>query len=876
MGHRMEGDVPCSEPKRVKTEHGIAGQQWHLPQHQQQLQDQKQQQGQGSEGATVAHTAGPAAPPDSVQFAAAVPVAAPSGPSQHETIDLTADSDAEDSQGEAAAEGVAAAEAAAPAAAAAASAAAAAAGDSTPGLTLGQLKERYKAFRDGSAVRLGCKGLSCLARLLSGSESDANLEEMQVSALLPHMGMLLQHWQQRFEAWGGQTGDFRSGSSASTPALHPNTGACYVGGMLLLLKQRAVAQQFAGPEQQQQVLQQLETARAQFNACCTAIKEVDRAQTAARTEAAAAAPAASAAVPRRGGRSGPYILQQLCDDLASSRSPEAQQQLQLVTAWVQAITGKSAGPYNSPLAPVWLGRDPKLMLVRDMLQRWEPLKQHILGFNSQTGKITNAAAAPAAQQQLACVASLLQLPQVAAAVEPALLRQVQGKVQGALTALSEVNGCQAARQRPQATAAAAAAAGAGTSGLTLGQLKEQYMECRKKSGEKNGCRAFYCLARLLSGPSTSSSVDEVQVSTLLPHMGVLLQHWQQRVAGGDKAGDVVSGSSASTPALLPSTGACYVRGILRLLEQPVAAQQFSGPEQQQQVLAQLTTALAQFEAAAAAPAAAAAEGTVTARTAAATPGGRPLKAAATPAAVGPLAATTAVQAAAAAAAGRQPTTSPAEMQQLSCTRHAAAVAVAAAVVAAEDKALQLAAAAAAGDPSGSPDAAGTPDVNPTMPHAGAAAATTAAASAAAAAAAVSLQPPPPVAAARVAAAPTAAVAATLPPAAAPAPPAAAAAAAAAGVSTGADTAPAAAAAGSADPPLRAAERYLLQLYRAHLAPGRDQLLRFRQAMRGLGQLQAGHQALVDFWADYEVRGLTCVCVWGGGGGGGRRRAISVM
>jgi hypothetical protein len=64
-----------------------------------------------------------------------------------------------------------------------------------------------------------------------------------------------------------------------------------------------------------------------------------------------------------GGRSGPYRLQQLCDDLTTSPSPEAQQQLQLVEAWVQAIR-KGAGTYCNPLAPTWLGRDAKLMLVQ--------------------------------------------------------------------------------------------------------------------------------------------------------------------------------------------------------------------------------------------------------------------------------------------------------------------------------------------------------------------------------------------------------------------------------------------------------------------------------------------------------------------------------
>jgi hypothetical protein len=41
-------------------------------------------------------------------------------------------------------------------------------------------------------------------------------------------------------------------------------------------------------------------------------------------------------------------------------------------------------------------------------------------------------------------------------------------------------------------------------------------------------------------------------------------------------------------------------------------------------------------------------------------------------------------------------------------------------------------------------------------------------------------------------------------------------------------------------------------------------LRFRQAMRCLIMLAGGHQALVNFWADYEV----CVCGGEGGGLGG--------
>jgi hypothetical protein len=703
--------------------------------------------------------------------------------------------------------------------------AAAAAGAGTSGLTLGQLKRQMS---NSATEKGGCRALSSLARLLSGSDLGDSVDEVQVSALLPHIGVLLQHWQQRVEAWGGQAADARSGSSAGTPGLSPCSGFGYVRGVLLLLNQPIVAQQFAGPEQQQQVLQQLTTVSAEFQA---EKKEFDKkrqiAEAAAEAEAEAAA--AAARVSRMGRRSGPYRLHHLCDDLTTSPSPEAQQQLQLVAAWVQAITGKSAGPYNSPLAPLWLGRDPKLMPVREMLQRWEPLKQHILGI-TQTGKITNAAAAAAAQQQLACIASLLQLPQVAAAAEAALIREVQVKLQAALTALSNFDGFQAARQPPQA---ATAAAGAGTLGLTLGQLKEQYRECHNRSQEWVGCRALSCLARLLSGPSTSNSVDDVQVSTLLPHLGVLLQHWQQRVAGGDAG----SGSSVATPPLSPVTGAAYVRGLLVLLKQRVVAQHFSGSEQQQQqqVLAQLTTVLAQFEEAAAE---AAAGGTATARMAAARPGGRPLRAAATPAAVGLPAADTAATctaveaaAAAAAAAASQATTSPAEPQAL-C---AAAVAAAAVVAAAERPLHHAASAAVAAGPSCDTSVAGMPDVNPTMSQGGAAAA---------AAARLLLQPPSP--AAVVPAAPTAAAL-----------PAAAAAAAAPPSAAAADTdafPPAAAAvAAGADLPLRAAERYLLQLYRAHLAPGREQLLRFRQAMRGLGQLPIGHQALVDFWADYEVK-----------------------
>jgi hypothetical protein len=363
-------------------------QQWHASQ--QQLQEQKQQQKQqqwqqASEGAAAAHAANPDTPSDSVHFAAAVPVVVPSGPSQHDTIDLTADSDdAEDSQGEAAAEAeaqaVAAAEPAAPAAAAAASAAAAA-GAGTSGLTLGQLRKRYKNFGGSTPEKCGCRALSCLARLLCSSDSVDSVEEVQVSALLPHLGMLLQHLQQRLQAWGEQADDVCSGSSVSSPALSPGSAVYYVQGLLFLLQQRVVAKQFAGPEQQQQqALQQLKTVLAEFEA---ARKELFKGhQAAARVRAAAAAAAEAAAAeaavaaaeaaaaaaaaggPHRGGRSGPYRLQQLCDELKSSASPEAQQQLQLVTAWGQAIC-KGAGTYGNRLAPLaWLGRDPKLMLVQ--------------------------------------------------------------------------------------------------------------------------------------------------------------------------------------------------------------------------------------------------------------------------------------------------------------------------------------------------------------------------------------------------------------------------------------------------------------------------------------------------------------------------------
>jgi hypothetical protein len=57
----------------------------------------------------------------------------------------------------------------------------------------------------------------------------------------------------------------------------------------------------------------------------------------------------------------------------------------------------------------------------------------------------------------------------------------------------------------------------------------------------------------------------------------------------------------------------------------------------------------------------------------------------------------------------------------------------------------------------------------------------------------------------------------------------------------------------AEPPLLAAESHLLQLFRAHFPLQRDQLLQFKKAMQGLAQLQAGHKALIDFRADYEVR-----------------------
>ena len=57
----------------------------------------------------------------------------------------------------------------------------------------------------------------------------------------------------------------------------------------------------------------------------------------------------------------------------------------------------------------------------------------------------------------------------------------------------------------------------------------------------------------------------------------------------------------------------------------------------------------------------------------------------------------------------------------------------------------------------------------------------------------------------------------------------------------------------AEPPLRAAECHLLQLFRTHFPQHRGQLLLFKQGMQRSRQLHAGHQALLDFRADYEVR-----------------------
>jgi hypothetical protein len=96
----------------------------------------------------------------------------------------------------------------------------------------------------------------------------------------------------------------------------------------------------------------------------------------------------------------------------------------------------------------------------------------------------------------------------------------------------------------------------------------------------------------------------------------------------------------------------------------------------------------------------------------------------------------------------------------------------------------------------------------------------------------------------------------------------AAAAAAGAVAAAAGTA-AAGTAPPADPPLRAAERQLLQLFRAHLQPAREQLLRFRQAMQQVTQQQAGSDKLVGFWADYEVSwlgGIPCGVGWNRGWG----------
>lgn len=63
-----------------------------------------------------------------------------------------------------------------------------------------------------------------------------------------------------------------------------------------------------------------------------------------------------------------------------------------------------------------------------------------------------------------------------------------------------------------------------------------------------------------------------------------------------------------------------------------------------------------------------------------------------------------------------------------------------------------------------------------------------------------------------------------------------------------------AAAADGKPTLGAAEWYLLQLFKAHLRPQRDQLVQWRQAMKALQALAQGHAKLDRFWADYEVRG----------------------
>jgi hypothetical protein len=325
--------------------------------------------------------------------------------------------------------------------------------------------------------------------MLFGLSSGDSPDKVQVSTLLPHLGKLLQHLQQGLDSSGGSsaTTPAVSSSSAQTRVLSPTAVHKSVSGLLVLLAQPVVAQQFSNPEQQQHALQLLTAALTGKSAASTrAAKNTPRfaqAAPAATTAAAAGVPATVMSVDGRiigpsnehgvtdstqveaataavtagasgvplckhrpvkqaqqasntlqaaaaaAGSSGQgladkgFTLQQLCDSFDSSPGPEAQQQLQLVKAWVHAAQA-AVGP-SADLKQLTLQQ-----LLQQLLQHWDALQQHILG-RLQPGKITYATA----QRELECFVSLLELPQVTAVVGAALWGHVYGKVQQALTAL---------------------------------------------------------------------------------------------------------------------------------------------------------------------------------------------------------------------------------------------------------------------------------------------------------------------------------------------------------------------------------------------------------------------------------------------------------
>ena len=152
---------------------------------------------------------------------------------------------------------------------------------------------------------------------------------------------------------------------------------------------------------------------------------------------------------------------------------------------------------------------------------------------------TVAATAPRPKAVAAAAAT----PAPAPAAEPAA---------AAVTAASEATATAALAPTPAAVATGAA--GSSSAGLTLHQLRQQYKGPASGPLSKNerGCQALACLARLLSDPDSGVGVDEVQVSTLLPHLGTLLQHLQRGLVSGVKGARDSNRSSTSAKTHVPS------------------------------------------------------------------------------------------------------------------------------------------------------------------------------------------------------------------------------------------------------------------------------------------------------------------------------------